>query len=401
MKRHVSSSRPHEAERRPGQWALAVSLTLVFLSASAFWVYSGAWFGQAAAAAPKRFADARSYSYPPDFYTYERQGLVLRPLDQERLNGVLVYGRSATPPDAERLTKLMSKFAWRTAAGQQNLIAAAAERRDFAQLFKHSEALLRRGKLTNEVFALFSLMETLPDQRAAIVEALAKEPEWRAQYLTQREALVSPVQVEARYATLQELRRKTPLARSELSALLFRMVALDQSARAHALWRDTARANAAADTAFDSAFRVAAASASQGGKADIPFEWQLNSGSTAGALVSRRNGATELDLYWNGQGVPIFLRQTFAGRQGRYRVIVGGVLADTLARRALTVELACPRSRPLELTRVEARRADQLVFETSTATSCGFPELRVLGRTERVISDFELSLTSVTVQRLS
>jgi hypothetical protein len=295
----------------------------------------------------------------------------------------------------------MSKFAWRSAAGQQNLIAVAAEKRDFAQLFQHGEALLRRGKLTDEVFALFSLMETLPDQRGAMVEALAKMPEWRTQYLTQREALVAPVQVEARHETLQALRRKTPLARPELSALLFRLVALGQSDRAYALWRDTTRASAKANAAFDPTFQLAAANASRGGKADIPFEWQLNSGSTAGVLLSRRGAATELDLYWNGQGVPVFLRQIFSASPGRFRVVVGGVAADPLARRALTVELACPRSPPLELTRLEARRADLLVFESSTATSCGFPELRVLGRTERVISDFELSLTSVTVQRLS
>ncbi|MBJ7437630.1 MAG: hypothetical protein JHD35_01210 [Sphingopyxis sp.] len=349
--------------------------------------------------APIVFNDPKAKKLDPKkLVAAQKHELAWRPLSQDALNRLLVAARLDRQRVLEKkVADAMRGFAWRTAPGQLNLITIALEQGKFDQVFQHADALSRREKATEEVFGLFALYEQMPKQREYLVAALKKSPPWRQAFLASAERLKSPQQVNARYETIAALLGTGTVQRDELSSLLGRMVATGSAPQAYDLWVKTQRPTVKPDGLFDGGFEQAVDLQKSAISNRFPFEWQFDSGRNAGTQLVERDSGNELQLYWNGQGVPIFAKQTVRARPAVYEVTLRGVEADKIARKVVAVELLCPGQPAIRLGPVAAAAQNDLSFSADRATRCTYPEIRLFGRPDINGADFEMSLTGISL----
>lgn len=326
----------------------------------------------------------------------QKRELALRPLSQDALNRLLVAARLDRKPAFEKeVADVMGDFAWRTAPGQLNLITIALEQRQYGAVFQHADALSRREKAKDEILGLFTLYEQMPQQRKYLVEALKKSPPWRQAFLASAERLNGPRQVEARYQTIAALLDSDVVHRDELASLVGRLVTTGSPQKAYDLWVRTQRPKIEAGNLFDGRFQQAVALQKAGVSNRFPFEWQLETGYNAGTQLIERGSANELQLYWNGQGVPVFAKQTMRVRPAVYKVTLQGVEASGNARKLLAVELLCARQPAIRLHAAAAAGDKVLAYSADQATRCDYPEIRLVGRPDANSADFEMSFTGI------
>ncbi len=361
---------------------LALALTATIAVAGYHWIATQRAFDRFDKAVPTVFADPKAKQVDARaIAATQKRELTWRPLSQNALNRLLVASRLSGQTTLEnRVAAVMRDFAWRTAPGQLNLITIAIERRRFDEVFRHADALTRREKAVEEVLAIFTLYERMPEQRGHLIAALKKSPPWRQAFLASAE-------------TITALLKSGEVRRDELSSLLGRMVATGSSEEAYALWTKTQRPDLKPNALFDPDFKQATTLQRSGSPVRFPFEWQLDSGRNAGAQLIEHGDRNEIQLYWNGQGVPIFAKQHFKARPGIYKLTLTGVDASASAQKALVAELVCPRVASVRMLPFPSPRKDQLVFLAERATACGFPEFRLYGRDDSERIDFEMSFT--------
>lgn len=378
---------------------LAFGLAVAIATTGYHWITTQREFDLQDRTAPTVFADPRAkYADAVAIIAAQKRELMWRPLSQDALNRLLVAARLSGQRTLEdRVATVMRSFAWRTAPGQLNLIYIAIERQRFEQIFQHADALARRERAVEEVLAIFALYEQMPEQRQYLVAALNRLPPWRQAYLASAERLKTPAEVQARYATITGLLETGQVQRDELSSLLGRMVATGSAAQAHALWTKTQHPAMAPYRLFDPNFKQAMELQRSANPVRFPFEWQLDTGSNAGAQLIEREGRNELQFYWNGQGVPIFAKQTFKARPGFYSATLTGVKASSAARKALAIELQCAGEQPVRLLPVRSAGESELSYSAVAATRCRFPEIRLYARSNNNNGDFEMSLTGVNL----
>lgn len=376
---------------------VALGLAAIIALAGRYWISTQRAFDRADAAAPTIFSDPEAKQVNADaILATQKRELAWRPLSQNALNRLLVAARLSGQKELENnVAAIMRDFAWRTAPGQLNLINIAIERHKFAEVFQHADALTRRGKAVEEFLAIFTLYEQLPDKRADLIAALKRNPPWREAFLASAERLKTVEQVEARYATVTALLSSGSVKRKELTPLVSRLVTIGSPAKAYALWAQSQRVKPVENMLYDSGFIHASALQRQAEQSLFPFEWQLDTGRNAGTQLIERGGQRELQLYWNGQGVPIFAKQTFRAQPGVYRLTLAGVEANPAAQRTLAAELLCDGKQHVRLLPVPAARKDELAYRAEGATRCNFPELRLFTVPDSNGADFEMSLTSI------
>lgn len=378
---------------------LAFGLVAAIASTGYHWIATQHEFDMQDRAAPTVFADPRAKGNDAvAIVAAQMHELTWRPLSQNALNRLLVAARlSGQRALEDRVATVMRSFAWRTAPGQLNLINIAIERQRFDDIFPHADALARRGKAVEEMLAIFALFEQIPEQRQFLVNALKQSPPWRQAFLASAERLKTPSEVQARYATITGLLETGQVQRDELSSLLGRMVATGSAAQAHALWTKTQIPAVTPDRLFDPGFKQAMALQRSATPIRFPFEWQLDTGGNAGTQLIEREGRNELQLYWNGQGIPIFAKQTFEARPGFYRATLTGVNASSAARRTLAIELLCAGEQPVRLLPVRSAGESELSYSAEAATRCSFPEIRIYARSDNNNGHFEMSLTGINL----
>lgn len=394
---------PKNNDRKTGsktERIVALALAATTVAAGYLWIATQREFDRLDRDAPTIFADPRANGADArGIAARQKRELAWQPLSQNALNRLLVAARlSGQTATAEKVAAVMREFAWRTAPGQLNLITIAIEQRRFDQVFQHADALTRREKAVEEVLAIFSLYEQVPVQRGYLIAALKKSPPWRKAFLASAERLNTPSQVQARYATISALLTAGTIDRDELSSLLVRMVAIGSTKEAYALWRKVERPAVTPDALFDPEFTHAATLQKSGTAIRFPFEWQFDSGSAAGAQLIEHDDRNELQLYWNGQGVPIFARQTFKARPAIYRLTLAGVEASDAQKKMLGAELVCPRIEGVRMLPAKAGRKGEIAYLAERATACEFPELRLYASADSERVDFELSLASIKLR---
>lgn len=405
----IMAMRMNRLNGEQGNRRSVVEIVLSLLLAAAigllgyYWLSTERQFERSDLQAPAQFGDPRAKDIDAArLVAAQKNELTWRPLSQDALNRLLVASRLDGQRALEaKVAAAMRPFAWRTASGQMNLITLALENRRFGDVFLHGDALIRRGKATEEVMAVFSLYELSPAQRPLLVAALKDSPPWRQAFLASAERLKTAQQVQARYATITGLLKTGKVGRDELSSLLSRLVATGATEQAYRLWTDAEKPPIKTGAPFDGNFQHAATLQSAGVAAFFPFEWQFESGRNAGGLVTESQGAERLDLYWNGQGVPIFAKQTLRTPPAVYTLTLDGVEASAPARRALGAVLLCPGQEEITLQPIAVRNNQQLAFRADRATRCAYPELRLIGRADRNGADFEMSLTGINLAALN
>lgn len=394
----------HATNNGIGDWSTTGFILSLFVTAAiavagfnAISMQSG--FDREEQTAPVLFNDPKANKVDAtELVAAQKRELVARPLSQDALNRLLVAARLDRKPTLEEeVADVMGNFAWRTAPGQMNLITIALEQRKFGDVFRHADALSRREKAKDEILALFSLYEQMPQQRKYLVEALKKSPPWRQAFLASAERLNGPRQVEARYQTIVALLKSDVVRRDELSSLIGRLVATGSPEKAYDLWVRTQRPKLEAGNLFDGSFQQAMELQKAGVSNRFPFEWQLETGYSAGAQLVERGSANELQLYWNGQGVPTFAKQTISARPAVYRVTLHGVEASKAARKILAVELLCPGQSAIRLHAANIAGDNVLAYSADQATRCGYPEIRLVGRPDANGANFEMSFTGINL----
>lgn len=392
----------HATNSGIGDWSTAGFILSLCVTAAIAWAGFNAIsmqreFDREEQVAPVLFNDPKARKVDAtELVAAQKRELVARPLSQDALNRLLVAARLDRKPALEKeVADVMGDFAWRTAPGQLNLITIALEQRKFGAVFRHADALSRREKAQDEILGLFALYEQMPPQRRYLVEALKKSPPWRQAFLASAERLNGPQQVEARYQTITALLGSDVVHRDELASLVGRLVATGSPRKAYDLWVRTQRPKIEVGNLFDGSFQQAAVLQKTGVSNRFPFEWQLETGYNAGAQLIERGSANELQLYWNGQGVPIFARQTMRARPAVYKVTLQGVEASKYARKILAVELICPGQPAIRLHAAAAADEKTLAYSADQTTRCDYPEIRLIGRPEANGADFEMSFTGI------
>lgn len=163
------------------------------------------------------------------------------PLDQRLLNAYMVnlytHGRDTSGEKSLLIEQLVREAGFRYTPAQQNLLILDAERGEFTDLMRRADALLRRNKLRNEVFAMFRAGQPDLRFRKALALSIAADPEWRGAYFGSIGRTVSDYEGQSWVQLANDLAVKnSPIVRSEASPVLFSLTGDKNYFTAYALW---------------------------------------------------------------------------------------------------------------------------------------------------------------------
>lgn len=340
-----------------------------------------------------------------DFAVRARRALALAPLDQRKLNAWYVHQVATGAPKAQQMASMtqLERMGWRDSAAQFNLIYSHALTGDLAGLLPRVDALLRRSVATEKTLQILWMIEATGQFRPAIRTILAQAPAWRSVFLRSRTGLQTPAQVHARAMTINDLlARRLPVARGELVPVLNRLVAQGETARAYDLWRRS-QYRPITEGLSDPHFARAAQIEAMGDAVErLPFEWGGDSGpELAVNFDARAESATgDVEIRWSGLGTPVFLRQTFRARPGRYVLRITGSDAKPALLSKLILSVRCPGAtvqfaRPVP----DKDAASALVLAGDAPITCSYPTFTAAANIDDVQGRFDLNLSGFELQR--
>lgn len=326
-----------------------------------------------------------------------RSALWLDPLNQNALNLVYVraYRGDDDPARLSRYRTLLARLGWRSTPAQQNLLAAAAMRRDFAEVMDRVDGLMRRNKFAAQVDPFIATVESNPQTRAALVDKLALRPPWRELLLIRGGELHGSERLVARAATMNALLdKRAKLSRIEVAPFLMAAVAGGELTAAYQLWARTLRKPTEGGLLYDGDFKVAA---EQGVRPNlpVPFEWKFENGDGLSTQIGSDGG---LFIRWSGRGVPILLSQRLkvpVGGRG-YRLLIDADRASVTAiADKLAITLSC-QEQTVEF-RPVSRGSGRLVFAADPLT-CATPLLTLSGRLQNVAQETSANITKLRLE---
>ena len=342
------------------------------------------WFTAAASAERAVAVDSaralvgapRAATVPPAALAGARTALRRAPLNQDAAN-VLYYG-AARGGDAGREGEALARLGWRSTAAQQNLIADAARREDFAEVLERVDSLLRRGKLGPQLDPFLRLVESDRGTRAALVAKLRRTPPWREGFLIRGGELRGRDALAARAAVMSGLiGHGEPLQRMEVSPFLQAAIAGGEVLVAHRLWSRTLKRPGEGGLLYDGRFRAASEQGTRP-QLPVPFEWRFETGDGFTTSVGSDGSAF---LRWNGRGVPVVLSQLVSvppGARGFRLVVEGDAPTVPVVADRLQASLTCG-GRGVEFRPVR-REPTRLTLEAGPLRGCAHPTFALAGR---------------------
>jgi hypothetical protein len=337
-----------------------------------------------------------STKYPANFRTIANAAIGAAPLDQARLNALYVF--EARPggdaAHARRLLTILERTGWRDTAAQRNLITAAAHRNDLAEVAARADGLLRRQRLEPAMLDILHALEADPASRPLLIPHLARNPLWRTRFfsdLSGRDAL------DARTAMINLMfDRRMKLESREIAPVVTRLIEAGQMDRAYALAQRNRGRSPAATGLSDTDFKDAALRAEIGDTGFVPFEWQFGQSQDFEASAERTGVGADVNISWNGSGVPVFMRQRFKIRPGRYGIRIAGLDAKPELLRNLAIAAECPGVL-VNFDKPDSARPGGLSLAGDQPIPCAYPELRVAAQLRENHTGFDLSLASITL----
>jgi hypothetical protein len=288
---------------------LAAAAAVVSLGATVLFVMeTTAERGVSVASVQALVLDDAAKSLTPASDAAARSALWLDPLNQNALNLAYVHAfrRNEDPARLARFRMVLARLGWRSTPAQQNLLVAAAQRNDFAEVMDRVDGLLRRNKFAREIDPFIAAVESDPQTRAALVRKLRINPPWREMLLLRGGELRGSERLDDRAATMNAvLDGGAKLSRIEVSPFLTTAAASGELVSAHQLWSRTLRRPTEGGLLYDGGFKVAA---EQGVRPPlpVPFEWTFGNGDGYTTQVGSDGG---LFLRWSGRGIPVLLSQ--------------------------------------------------------------------------------------------
>lgn len=312
-----------------------------------------------------------------------RSALRLDPLNQNALNLAYVHAvrRNDDPARLARFQTLLAKLGWRSTAAQQNLLVAAAQRNDFAEVMDRVDGLLRRNKFTREIDPFIAAVESDPQTRAALVKKLRINPPWREMLLLRGGELRGSERLATRAATMNAvLDGGAKLSRIEVASFLITAVTSGELLSAQRLWSRTLRRPTEGGLLYDGGFKVAA---EQGVRPPlpVPFEWTFGNGDGFTTQVGSEGG---LFFRWSGRGIPVLLSQPIrvpTGARGYQLHVEADRPSVPVIAGKLALTLSCGKQ--VAEFRPVSRSATSLDF-TAGPLNCVMPLFTVSGRLQDV-----------------
>ncbi len=253
-----------------------------------------------------------------------RQSLVLSPL-QTRAARVLGQSELALGHEDAGLAAMdvAARGGWRDNVTQLWTMQAALAGGDYPTALQRADALIRRDAIRDQVFAELRPFAAEPAARAALVERLTDQPDWRGlMFLDWRHA--APAELPGIAQLIADIdRTRQPVTDLELFPLVERLLELGAIAPAQALWR--ARAPRAGwipgNLLYDGRFAVAR------GREDAAtpprFEWWVDpDGTSLASVESASDGrGSALRLSSNPGDPAVLARQTLVLPPGDYQLL--------------------------------------------------------------------------------
>lgn len=273
-----------------------------------------------------------------------RRALILMPRDVRALR-VMGFASSArgNPRLGSELLVRAGALSWRDPVTQAWLVEAALDQRNFTTAAQRIDAILRSGQQAREMLTLAHQAARIPEMREALIVQLADDPPWRAAFFSEMNAL--PKEAWTDHALLIDaLRaREGPLPRAEVVRFVRHMVEQGDYALARRVWLGTVigEARGYAATVFDGDFRIDAGVETE--QPRYPFEWELESGQGAMALIGTPRqliGETALNVR-AGDAEQRLASQTILLAAGRHRLTYDTIAGDGLSPQSFAWRIVC------------------------------------------------------------
>ena len=327
-------------------------------------------------------ADARA---TPEVSAKLRRLLARQPLDQAKLNLLFATEAKGDLAAARRqsFTKTLNELGWRDTPTQQNLIVEAARTNDPNAAILHIDALLRRGKLTDDILPVLLQIEAVPQATALLAGRLEKHPHWRVKYLHFIAKAQNPTSVAARVRLLNRmLDDGDQLSHAELKPSLDAMVrqGLRKEALGIAMRANGSRANG--ELLYDPDFSKFVALPARDRENPLPFEWDARSQPGASAQIVGQGQSGQLRVRWNGNGAPIVARTMTlvqADQVPDLKVAVDSLDAAS-SLDEFRFELICRGQRPVTFRMGDGRISNNVAtYRADGPAPCDYPDLVMRG----------------------
>lgn len=337
----------------------------------------------------------------------EAKRMVARqPLDQPLLN-VIYASEVRNGMDETRRRQYISalrKMGWRDTPTQQNLLFEAARSNELESALDHMDALLRRGKLAEQIMPLLAQLEIEPAGTRLMAERLAQYPVWRRDYFDFASPLSNPEVLNARLRLFQYMEANNmAVGRIEKRVTLFALLRADRRQEIVNLGRSQLGADKRDQLVFDSEFDQLLHVPAQERLLTTPLDWRLTNQSGISSQIIAEEWGSRLVVRWNGRGAPIIARTlTFLteGQQPELEVSLSAG-SDVRGLDSLRFTLICSGEREVLFVRRSAVATSLGVdrrsayYRAEYGAPCDFPELYIGGRPRVEDRSADLSIDSI------
>lgn len=334
-----------------------------------------------------------------------KRALARQPLDQGLLN--TIYASEVREGLDERQRRAyvatLLNMGWRDTVTQQNLLFEAARRNDLSAALDHMDALLRRGKLIEQIIPLLAQLEIDPAGTKLVAERLAQEPGWRTRYFYYAEPLANPEILDARLRLFEYMaQQEMPVERLELRATLNALLSAGRRDEIVELARTQSSPEQASNQLYDADFDQLKPVPIEERRQYLPYEWRLTNRSGVSTQIITDDWSSRLVLRWNGRGAPIIARTlTFLAENSQPDLevaLAGGGSPRGLD--ALRFSLICPGEPEVLFVRKAAGSnpgldRDSNFYAAERAVPCDYPDLLVGGRPQVGDRGADLSIDTI------
>ena len=323
-----------------------------------------------------------------------RNAVAASPLEQRTIN--VAMARETRAQGNGRLNAwlaLIARLGWRDTQSSQNLLYAAAMAQDLPRIVDVSDALLRRQRLTDQIFPMLTLMESDPRLQAMLAARLAGRPSWRGFYFSSTGSLRTREQLVSRFALIRQLQNAG--VRLDLGEVVPSIIALDRGnlpAYGFDLW---SRIQPGVTRPLDDTDFSAASRSYDSNYDPVPYQWRMMSGEGFSADATRDGGRARLSIDWDGRGVPVFAQQRTSAMPGRFALTVDVPREDAGDLSALAFRLTCPGGA------VPFQPAGAGRYVTPDAVPCAYPVLEIAGDVQPSATAHQLVINRIMLAPLT
>lgn len=356
--------------------------------------------------------NAESESMPASQLAAAKRALSRQPYDQPLLNSIYVSEVREGMDETQRaaFVSALNKLGWRDTETQQNLLFEAARQNDLEAALNHMDALLRRGKLTNQIMPLLAQLELDPDGVELLADRLDQDPGWRGSYFDFADPLQNSLHLDARLRLFDYMQAQgMPIRRIEQRVTLYALVRAERRNEVAQIGLAQLPSDKKSQLLFDPEFSQLSNVPEKERSLATPLDWRLTNRSGISAQIISEEWSSRLAMRWNGRGAPIIARTMTFLTEGQQPELEVSLNAGSQLRSldSLRFTLVCSGVREVLFVRKAAGSAASPGLDRRTAyyaaedkAPCDYPDLYIGGRPRSGDRGASLSIDSVKLSAL-